>query len=479
MKPIFSAEEIPAYHEKLLVVRLQPQAQPSLAAMGGARGAAPPESPGLSALAMFERGGMIKRVTPVSRQAAQRAVSGAHRAMASFTASLETPRGKNDGVGTGVSMIELERDADLIELQKALAHDPHVEFVSRIPRRYLFVKGTRGAADYSVAAGAPSPSKLWNLEKVQWTKARALPGFKDAQSIKVAVLDSGIDQHHPDLKGLIGGYAYANPDLSRPSGPGDIVGHGTHVAGTITAKINNQVGINGICQCDLRAWKIFDDIADFFGYSYGYTYFVDPMMYFRALADCIEQKVDVVNLSIGGGGSPDQFELSLYEQLLANGTTVVAAMGNQREQGSPTSYPAAIPGVIAVGATKVNDKIAGFSNRGNHITISAPGVGIWSTLPTTPGQFGFKAEKGPNGWPREGKPFKRETDYDSWEGTSMATPHVTAAVALLLANRGKMSPDQVRNQLIKSAVKVGKMDKKPFHPDFGYGRLDLLRLLTM
>src|SRR5262249_29705258 len=151
--------------------------------------------------------------------------------------------------------------------------------------------------------------------------------------------------------------------------------------------------------------------------------------YRRALADSLDQGINVINLSIGGPGRPDFQEQTLFDSLLANGTTIVAAMGDERLEGSPTSFPAAIPWVIAVGATSLNDRVANFSNRGNHISVCAPGVAIWSTLPTYPGQFGFEAVIGPNGEPVEGKPQRRDTDYAAWDGTSMATPHVTAAVA--------------------------------------------------
>lgn len=480
MKEFFSADDMPEYHEKLLVVRMQSAAQPEIASFSlmGARGGAP-ETPGLSALAMFERGGMIKRVTPIAPQAARRSQRGPRRAMASVEASFALDQEAGSDLHSGVNVIEMEHEGNVAELQSALAKDPLVEFVSRVPRRYLLVaKKKSGSNQRTIAINAPDPSQMWNLQKIRWQGARALKGFKDATSIKVAVLDTGIDRNHPDLKGQFSSYVFAHPDQNRASGEKDIIGHGSHVSGTITAKINNNLGVNGICNCDLKSWKIFDDVADFISFRDGYAYFVEPIMYYRALASCIEQKVNVINLSIGGGGAPDHFERQLFDSLIAGGTTVVAAMGNERESGSPTSYPAAIPGVIAVGATKIDDSVAGFSNRGNHISICAPGVGVWSTLPTTPGQFGFRAERQPDGQPREGKPEKRETDYDAWDGTSMATPHVTAAVALLLANRGKMSPADVRARLTATAVKVKKMGGKSFHPDYGAGRLDLVKLLT-
>lgn len=471
MQHYISAEELPEYHENLLVVKMLPSAQPQLAATR-ARGAGLEESSrGLYALEYYERGGMIRRVTPVARQ--KRPVRGAMRGMAALAASLPGAGREKPGLSSGVNIIEMQEGRHIEDLRMALAGDPNVEFVSKVARRYVVV-----ARKAAARSSAPSLSQMWNLKKINWQAARSLPGFRDANGIKVAVLDTGIDIDHPDLKGQFSSYVFANPDLSRPTGENDIIGHGTHVAGTIAAKINNSIGINGICNCDLRIWKIFDDVADFLSMSAGYAYYVDPIMYFRALTDCIDQKVDVVNLSIGGGGAPDAFESSLFAELIGGGTTVVAAMGNDRAYGSPTSYPAAIPGVIAVGATKINDKVAGFSNRGNHISLCAPGAGIWSTLPQYPGQFGFKAERGPNGWPREGKPIKRETDYDSWDGTSMATPHVAAAAALLLANRGSMSPADVAAKLKSSSFRVKSMKKNSFHPDYGAGRLDLLKLLS-
>jgi subtilisin family serine protease len=152
-------------------------------------------------------------------------------------------------------------------------------------------------------------------------------------------------------------------------------------------------------------------------------------------------------------------------------------MGNERQQGSPISYPAALEGVIAVGATSLTDRVTNFSNRGNHISVSAPGAAIWSSLPSYPGQFGFEAVTDGDGKYRQGKPNRRETDYDAWDGTSMASPHVAGAVALYLANGGRRDPTAVRDALRASVDKVPGMADQVPHPDYGYGRLNLAALV--
>lgn len=474
-------DQLPEYHPNLLIVKMSPSAGAlPLAAMAVNSGEGMPGAPGLSALATLERAGMIKRITYLSRPSAEN--RRAQPAM-SFVASLAAvpERSSPRRYDAGVSIVELEHDKLVDDVRLSLAKDPHVTFAARVPVRYLAArtsipKGQSKRANLTIANSAPDVSAMWNLQKIRWADARSSAGFTEASKIRVAVLDTGVDADHPDLKGRVNGYTFAHPDLPLASGENDIIGHGTHVSGTIGALINNNLGINGICECQLFVWKIFDDVPDF--YNGTFVYFVEPVMYRRALADCLDQKIDVINLSIGGPGEPDPLEQQLFDELLKKGTTIVAAMGNDRTHGSPTSYPAAIQGVIAVGATSLDDTVAQFSNRGNHISLCAPGVAIWSTLPSYPGQFGFEAVPGPGGQPVEGKPMRRETDYDAWDGTSMATPHVTASVALLLAKRGKMDPTSVGDRLKATSDKVAAMGGNAFDSDYGAGRLNLLRLLT-
>jgi subtilisin family serine protease len=330
-----------------------------------------------------------------------------------------------------------------------------------------------------IEAMPPTVPLLWNLEKIQWQAARAQADFRDADEVHVAVLDTGVDEQHPDLS--VDTYNWRQLHLSRPVSNKDIIGHGTHVSGTIAALINNNLGVKGVCKCRLSVWKIFDDEPTYAPGLGAFVYFVNPIMYRRALAACAEAPVDVINLSIGGAGVPDAVEQSLFEQLITAGVTVCAAMGNERQQNSPTSYPAALPGVIAVGATGLDDRVTLFSNSGNHIAVSAPGKAIWSTLPSYVGQTGFAAVVGPDGKLRQGQPMHRETNYDAWDGTSMATPHVSGCVALLLAKHravgDKLTPAQVKQLLMASADKVPAMQGTNFSADYGAGRVNLQRLL--
>ena len=268
--------------------------------------------------------------------------------------------------------------------------------------------------------------------------------------MKVAVLDTGIDAKHPDLKSVPTFYDHDG------QGAKDIVGHGTHVAGIIGALTDNAVGISGIAKCDLSVWKIFPDDPAPDG-----EFYVDQIAYLRALNACRTAGIRVVNLSIGGF-HPDPTEQTVFKLLIDTGCLVVAAMGNEYEDGNPTEYPAAYEDVLAVGATNESDRRAYFSNTGSHIGLAAPGMNILSTLPMQ-------------------KSIVRDEDdtkYAAWNGTSMATPHVVAAAALVIAKHPSWDGVRVATRLTRTAKTVPQMGGRSRTNALGAGLLDLKRALS-
>jgi subtilisin family serine protease len=261
------------------------------------------------------------------------------------------------------------------------------------------------------------------------------------------VLDTGIDTKHPDLRSV--DIEYHHTGLTAQ----DVVGHGTHVAGIIAATTNNGVGITGIASCKLAVWKIFPDKPIF------NDFYVESERYLQALHAVIGAGVKVVNLSIGGTAS-SQTEAMLFRRLADRGITVCAAMGNEYEEGNPRTYPAAYREVFAVGSVAENCRRSWFSNTGRHIDIVAPGSNILSTLPTVR------------------SPYRDETGYASWSGTSMAAPHVAAAAALVAARYPGKDVGQIKKHLHRTTTRLPDMKNRPWTPAYGRGLLNLKKALA-
>ncbi|HEY6046753.1 MAG TPA: S8 family serine peptidase, partial [Pyrinomonadaceae bacterium] len=339
----------------------------------------------------------------------------------------------------GITLLRLARATDLTKVEKELNHTPGIEYVHAVPRRWMTARSK---------PNDPFFERQWGLEAIGWLNPDALP---DASAVKVAVLDTGVDVTHRDLENVVQSYKHEGASVE------DIIGHGTHVSGIIAADINNNVGLSGICRCDLNFWKVFSDTPD----PEDGEFYVDEVMYQRALNAAQNAGVKVMNLSIGGG-DPSQTERMLFRRLVDAGVTVVAAMGNEFQEGNPIEFPGAYPGIIAVGAIGKTKRRASFSNTGPHISIVAPGKGIVSTLP-------LKASAARHA---------DETRYASWDGTSMATPHVTAVAALILAVNPDFTPAQVRERLISTATKLSVMGNKTKTDEYGHGLLNVGRALS-
>lgn len=452
----------------------------------------------MEVLSRFAEAGDILRATPILTGAGQVSAAvgaGVNALSVALAASLVPHAAGAAAALAGTSMVQVRNAAAREKLVKALA-DKYGVSAAAVPRRYLFARAKprkvagrsahpattarrpRPAGAPAIAMAAPPPGGgMWHLDRTHTLLARQAAGFVEPTTVKVAVLDTGIDEGHPLLQGRVARYVHDYPGLPVVSGPRDIIGHGTHVAGTIAAGLDPATGVTGMCRCELQAYKIFDDQAEFIdGFGF-FAYTVNPLMYLRALTLCVDAGVEVLNMSIGGTAQPTAQEAQALNELTANGCTIVAAMGNWREQGSPIAYPAAHPGVVAVGATDLGDRVTSFSNRGPHISLCAPGKAIWSTMPTYEGQTGFFADTSADP-AKEGRPIKRERDFDDEDGTSMASPQVAAAAAMYVARHPGVTPVDVRTALTASADRVAGMGGASFHPDYGHGRLNVEKLLT-
>jgi serine protease len=301
-------------------------------------------------------------------------------------------------------------------LASSLKRDPLVEYVEPLYR----VK----------ALGAPNDplyKDQWHLDRVG---APAAWGFGIGRGATVAVVDTGIacEDHGPFTKAtdlartqcvtghnFVAGNEHANDDH----------GHGTHVAGTIAQSTNNGLGAAGIAfGARLMPIKVLSENG------YGTT--ADVADGIRWAAD---HGAQVINLSLGGPRNAKVLQ-SAVDHARAKGAIVVAAAGNS---GGPVNFPGACENAFGVSATDSGDALAKFSSRGEGVDLAAPGVNVVQQTICNNGRGGCE-------------------QFPSWNGTSMATPHVAGAAALLVS-LGVTDPAAVESILSRSARVVDTSDK--------------------
>ncbi|NDK08446.1 S8 family serine peptidase [Candidatus Gracilibacteria bacterium] len=247
-----------------------------------------------------------------------------------------------------------------------------------------------------------------NLESTRGVKlydtTKYFNALKDSpKTIKVGIVDTGIDYNHPDIKGkVVLGYDFVNDDNDAM----DDQGHGTHVSGTIAANLNKAgiIGVNPYVQ--LVPLKICD--------SKGFcpTYAV-----IKALEYAKEKKIDVLNMSLGGRGDPKTSPIcDGIDSVVKGGSIVVTAAGNSNVDTS-TFVPGGCSQAITVAAVDSNLTRASFSNYGSKVDVSAPGVKVYSTYPGN--------------------------NYKELSGTSMATPHIVGLVSIIKSLKPELSKDEV------------------------------------
>jgi subtilisin family serine protease len=336
----------------------------------------------------------------------------------------------------GLNIVQLGSEREALRACEALGNDSRVAYCHLVPERYLLhAKRARTRRTRSLD---PLINRQWGLTAVQLKRAQQARGFTEASDVIVAVIDSGVDASHPDLQAVVFDEQNFTTGARR-----DTQGHGTHVIGIIAALRNNRIGISGVCQSrrimSLKALGPYNAAG-----------------YYRAIRYATDNDARVINLSLGG--SHDPTEELLIRRAIERKVVVVAAMGNEFEEGNPKSYPAAVEGVIAVGASTEVDRRASFSCTGRHISLVAPGDNILSTVPTYQSQLADT------------------TDYEAWPGTSMATPFVAATVALMLAKRPNATVRQITQALRRGADRID--GQRGFTNELGYGRLNVAQTLA-
>jgi major intracellular serine protease len=250
------------------------------------------------------------------------------------------------------------------------------------------------------------------------------------KGITVAILDTGCDITHPDLKErIVGGRNFTIDDGGNPEIYKDYNGHGTHVAGTIAATENNN-GVIGVApEANLLIIKVLDHNG-----SGQYEWIINGINY------AIEQKVDIISMSLGGPEDLPELHEAI-KKAVSNNILVICAAGNEGDGMDSTDefdYPGSYNEVISVGAIDLERRSSKFSNSNNELDLVGPGEKILSTF-------------------LNGK-------YATLSGTSMATPHVAGAMALIkvlvhTSFERNLTERELYAQLIKRTVPLGNSPK--------------------
>jgi len=277
----------------------------------------------------------------------------------------------------------------------------------------------------------PYIDRQWALNQIRMPELWQIT--TGSPEILIAVLDTGIDQSHEDLKGKV----MAEVDFTDSPTPDDIHGHGTHVAGLIAASSNNSIGICGVApQCRLMNVKVADDKGR-----------CQPSAVAEGIIWAVDNGASVINISVELREPLPELEEAV-DYAWNKGVVVIAAAGNDGSQ-LPV-YPAYYENCLAVAATRQNDTLAPLSNYGEWVDVAAPGFNIYSTLP--------------------------DDSYDYKSGTSFATAYVSGLAALLFGVVTDTNGDGWLNDEVRAAIEAGgqQMDID----GVGSGRIDAANSLA-
>ncbi len=340
--------------------------------------------------------------------------------------------------GVGAQVVRIEGDPAVVARQlnrSTLVSYAEPNFIVRataVPNDALFselyglhnVGQTGGRADADIDA-----PEGWD--------AAGLGSFPATGGVRIGIVDTGIDQTHPELSGKTANCADSTGGLLIEGSCVDDNMHGTHVAGTIAAKANNATGVAGVAfNANFAICKALRTAA-----GTGLT---------SDVANCINwthaRGAKVISMSLGGGASTTlkNAVANAWKGGAANGSVLVAAAGNAGN--STVNYPAGYPEVVSVAATDNRDAKASFSNTNADVEVAAPGVSVLSTIPG--GQ------------------------YARLSGTSMATPHVSGVAGVLWQLFPGNTAAGIRSRIDAAVDDLGPAGRDS---SFGFGRINLCK----
>ena len=276
------------------------------------------------------------------------------------------------------------------------------------------------------------PTDGWYLNKtyVPYVWERGVFG----SGAVVAVLDTGVNMKHEDLANT----RFVSPynEINKNTNVSDDLGHGTAVAGIIAAGYNNKKGMTGIMpKAGIMPVKVIG--------SNGYG---NAEQVIAGIDYAVNKHADVINLSMATTNNAKHLE-EACQRAVSSGVIVIAAAGNEADEGNPTEYPAAYKGVVSVGSVNINEEWSSFSNYNNQVTVVAFGEGI--KVPTGASQ------------------------YELWKGTSFSAPQV-AALAAMAKSTNKVSPAEFKNLLETTSKDLGAPGYDNY---YGYGLIDFEKAL--
>lgn len=352
-------------------------------------------------------------------------------------------RFKND-----TERFRVKKVPDVAEAIEALKKNPNIEYAE--PNYIATISSVPNDTYYPLQ---------WNMRDAKGgVYAESAWNVASGTGVTVAVIDTGVAYDAPDLAQtcfVSAGYDFTNLD----NDPYDDNGHGTHVAGTIAQSTNNGVGVAGLAHgACIMPLKVLDAAG-----SGTYTAITDAIYY------AANNGAQVISMSLGGPSDSVALK-DAVAYAYGEGVTIVAAAGN--DNNTNILYPAAYNDyVIAVGATRYDEKRAPYSNFGTALDIVAPG-GDTSVDQNGDGYADGILQQTCSPCTKGSATF----NYSFYQGTSMATPHVAAAAAMVIGKGDATLPVDVRAKLQNTAKDLGTAGRDTI---YGFGLLNVAAALGL